>query len=304
MNLKQLETVVQVARLGSLARAATAMGLAQSIVSRNVSQLELAWGDRLFTRTGRGMALSTFGEMVLPEIEALLEQAVRLDEAVRGKSGVPAGVVRVGVVPSLANSVVPALFADLRARAPGVKLAITEAMSGQLDELLASGRIELAVTNRYEKEVEGEDCVGQITTYLVLHPAHKFSRRKSIRLAEIAGMPLVVPSAPSGLRTVLDAASRKLKVTFVVHMEAESLSVMKEVAMSGEAMTILPLCAVQREVSAGKLAVVKITEPALPRKIMIASTRHHALSKAARFTMARLHATVPPLLRASDSSHP
>lgn len=297
MNIKQLQAMVEVANKGSLSKAAASMGLAQSIVSRYIGQLELAWGDRIFTRTGRGMSLSSFGASVLPEVEALLEQAKRLEEVISGSAGVPCGVVRVGVVPSLASAIVPALSADLHLHAPKVKLSITEGLGSRLDELLIAGRIDVAVVNRYaEHTTEGEDLVGEVKTFLVFDSKHKFSKLKMVEFSKLGNIPLVLPPAPSGLRTILDLYAKKTRIDIDVYMEAESLSVMKEVATSGEAMTILPFCAIADEVKAGKLVAREIIEPHLPRKIMIAATNQHAISRAARFVMSRLRQIIPPLL--------
>ena len=77
MNLKQLETLALVAELGSLSRAARTLGVAQSLVSRGIGQLEAEWGDRLFERTGRGVVLSEFGRRVMPQVELLLAQSAQ-----------------------------------------------------------------------------------------------------------------------------------------------------------------------------------------------------------------------------------
>jgi DNA-binding transcriptional LysR family regulator len=111
-------------------------------------------------------------------------------------------------------------------------------------------------------------------------------------------MPLVLPPAPSGLRAILDGYAKKLGFNIDVYMEAESLSVMRQVATSGKAMTILPLCAIADEVKLGKLIAREIIDPPLPRKILIAATNQHAISKAARLVMGRLHRIIPPLLQA------
>lgn len=122
MNLKPLTTFCLVAELGSLSRAATTAGMAQSLVSRHIAQLEAQWGDRLFVRTGRGMALSAFGRQMQPEVKRVLEQVSHLDTLAREAAGVVAGTVHVGVLPSMARQLLPLLFADLRERAPLVRL--------------------------------------------------------------------------------------------------------------------------------------------------------------------------------------
>lgn len=66
---------IKVAELGSLTKAATAIDVPQSMVSRHISQLEQQCGSRLFRRTGRGVVLTEFGEQIFPRIEALIAEA-------------------------------------------------------------------------------------------------------------------------------------------------------------------------------------------------------------------------------------
>ena len=68
---------------------------------------------------------------------------------------------------------------------------------------------------------------------------------------------------------------------------------MKEVALSGCALTILPRLAVAQDMEAGRLAAVEIVEPRMPRGIAMGVTRHHPLSRAARLVLSRLHDLVP-----------
>ncbi|WP_454724858.1 MULTISPECIES: LysR family transcriptional regulator [Cupriavidus] len=299
MNLRQLETLVLVAELGSLSRAARATGVAQSLVSRSIGQLEAQWGDRLFERTGRGVVLSEFGRRIFPQVQLLLAQSARLADEVKEAAGVPSGVVRVGVLPSMARRLVTRLFEDTRAKAPGVLLHISEGFSGQLDEQLASGRIDMAVVSRYgHGPRQDEDIVGQVGTYLICAGTHALARRREITLRELAGLPLVLPSAPNGLRSILDQHARQHGIALDVVLEVESLATMKQVVMGGHAMTILPLLGVDDEIRAGQLGALEIRKPEIPRTIAIGITRHHPLSRAARYVLARLHDVVPALIGA------
>lgn len=294
MNLKQLETVAVVAKLGSLSRAARAMGTAQSLVSRAIAQIEAEWGDRLFERTGRGVVLSEFGKRVFPEIELLLAQSARLHDEVRNAAGVPAGLVRIGVLPSMTRRLVPALFANLRDTAPGVRLRISEGFSGQLDEQLDSGHLDLAVINRYGPSPrQNEDVLATVPNYLVGAPGHARVADATVDFRHLHGLPLVLPPAPNGLRLVLDQHARQQGIALDVALEVESLNAMKEVALAGHALTILPQFAVDDEVGAGRLAAAEIVNPQLPRSISLGLTQHHPLSRAARLVLSRLHALIP-----------
>jgi DNA-binding transcriptional LysR family regulator len=298
MNLKQLQSFVHVAEQGSLARASAATDLAESLISRHVAALESAWGDRLFERTGRGMALSEFGGRMLPEVRAALEQVARLDAIARESAGVPTGTVHVGVLPSLAPQLLPLVFADLRASAPGVRLHVAEGFSGNLDEQLASGRLDLAVINRYgAAAARGEEVLGTAETCLVGKAGSALLAHGSVPFRALAGVPLVLPSVPNGLRQMLDQVARRHGVRLDIVMDVDSSSSMKDVALSGHACTLLPLMAVKEELARGTLGAATVVNPGIRRTIVLAVTSQRPLSRAARHVAGRIRALAPRLVK-------
>jgi DNA-binding transcriptional LysR family regulator len=254
MNLKQLQSVLLMAELGSISRTAVALGTAQSLVSRQLAQLETEWGDQLFVRTGRGLVVSDFGRLVLPEIRLLLAQTERLETLVRESSGVPAGTVHIGVLPSMSRRLLPMLFTKLQTHAPGVRLHVVEGFSGDLDEQLAAGGLDLIVVNRYGiSNARDEETLGVVDTYLVGKAGSLSGYGESIALAALPDFPLILPSRPNGLRTTLDQLARKHQVSLNVAIEVDTLNAMKDVAAVGGAFTVLPFLAVQEDVERGLL---------------------------------------------------
>lgn len=297
MNLKQLETFAVVAELGSISRAAQALGVAQSLVSRNLTQLEEEWRDRLFERTGRGVLLTEFGRQVQPEVALLLGQAERLQVAVKESAGALTGTVHIGMLPSLAPQLLPLLFADISEKAPAVKLHIAEGFSGTLDEQLGNGRLDMIVVNRYgATQGRHEDVLGVVDTFLVGDPRHAVFDSQAIHFRKLAGLRLVLPAAPNGLRSVLDHIAREQNIALNIVMEVDTLTAMKDVSASGGAFTILPELAVREEQKAGRLAAVRIERPAIKRTIAQGFTKHRPLSRAARFVGSRLRELTTDLL--------
>lgn len=301
-SLQQLNIFVQVSRAGSLSKAAAALDMAPSLVSRNISTLERHWGSAVFQRTGRGIVLTDFGTQMLTHVVALLDQSAQLDELAREGAKRPSGPVRLGVIPSLAAQVTSALLADLQERAPDIRLTVREGLNGHIDEWLSGGAIDLAVVNRYlAGKSTSEYTIGQLTTFLVCSPRSHLAGAKTIPFAELEGLPLILPHFQSGLRAALEYHARKKGVSLTVAIEADSVSVMKHVAMSGDAMAILPYCTIFDEVTAGKLAKVKLVDPMIPRLINLADPQSKASSRAVRFTLARLRELMPGVLRAIPS---
>jgi DNA-binding transcriptional LysR family regulator len=298
MNLKHLQSFLTVAEQGSLARAAAATDLAESLISRHISSLETSWGARLFERTGRGMVLSEFGKLMLPQVRAAMDQILRLDVTAKESAGVPTGTVQVGVLPSLATQLLPLLFADLRANAPEITLRAVEGFSGLLDEQLANGRLDLAVINRYGFSTRREEEVlGSADTYLIGRKGSALMERKSIPFKALSTIPLVLPSVPNGLRTNLNQLARRHAVKLNIVMEVDSAGSMKDVTQSGHAYTLLPLMAVKAELSQGRLEARPIVNPAIVRTIVLSVTSQRPLSLAARHVATRIRALAPKLVQ-------
>jgi LysR family transcriptional regulator, nitrogen assimilation regulatory protein len=297
MNLKQLHAFQRVAEHGSLARAAAATDMAESLISRHVSALESEWGDRLFERTGRGMVLSDFGRRMLADVRVALESVDHLSAVAREAAGVPTGTVHVGVLPSLAGQLLPLLLADLRAGAPAVMLHAVEGFSGSLDEQLASGRLDLAVINRYGTGgLRGEEVLGTADTYLIARSGHQLLAAPTLPLRALAGVPLVLPATPNGLRVALDQLARRHRVQLSVVMEVDSGGTMKDIALSGHACTLLPLMAVKQEIARGTLGATKLVKPGIRRTIALTLTTQRPLSRAARHVAARIRTLAPRLV--------
>lgn len=297
MNLEQLEVFDLVAQLGSLSKAAKTNDTAQSLVSRKVAQLESEWGDRLFHRTGRGVVLSDFGRRIHPHVQLLLGQADRLREEVKDAAGVPTGTVHIGVLPSMSRQFVTSLYSHIKIGAPAVRLHITDGFSGQLDEQLVSGRLDMAVINRYgTSRIGGEEILGSVETFVVGPPGSSFLQGDTMHFRDLDGIPLVLPTAPNGLRTVLEQIARQKGIRLDIVLEVDTLSAMKDVALSGSAFTILPFLAVDQEIAEGKLRAVRLTSPGIPRTIALSVTKQRPLSRAGRFVLSQVRQLVPDLL--------
>ena len=276
---------VLVAQLGSLTKAAVVLDSRQSAISTQISQLERECGGRLFSRTGRGVVLTSLGEAVLPRVQALLREAEQLGEDIVGSSRVPSGEVRVGVVSSTSYPLVNQLYRVVRERYPKVRLQIFEGFSGNLDEWLANGIIDVGLLHRYGRRLPAkEEKLFEGHSYLVSKSRGRGKVPDRVPFTELNQLPLVLPSRPSGLRILLDQIAARKHIAISVLMEANSLTTVKNVIAGGDSYTVLPFQAVFREVKAGILQASKIVSPGIDRTIALATTTQRPLSLAARET--------------------
>lgn len=295
-SLKNLELVLLVAEHGSVTRAAQLLDTTQSFVSKQIVRLEEDWGDRLFERTGRGMRLTSFGQTILPQVKMLIAQAQQLDNSITDNAGIPAGNVRVGVVPSMSRQLLPRLVADIQERAPAVRLMVLESFTGVLEEKLITGELDVAVMNRYQAKRDHEDTLGYVDTMLIGKPGSPVLAEADVDYERIHRLPLVVPPLPDGMRAFLNREANARQIQINIRLEVNTISALTRIAASGQAFTFLPLLAVSDEVRSGKLAASRIVNPVMVRTISLGLNQHQPLSRAARLVAHRVRKLMSELL--------
>jgi len=272
---------VKVADLGSVSGAAVALDLPQSVVSRQISQLESEAGTRLFRRTGRGVVLTDFGEQMYPRIVALVRQADQLADDMRTARGVPMGDVRFGLLPSTVPALAGPVFSHVQKHWPEVRLHLTEGSSAQLEEWLGQGRLDMALLLREEDTARpGESVLLRLPLFLVVPAGHALAKRKSIPFEDAARLPLVLPSEPHPLRTRLASLARERNVSLVQALEADSIRLQHEMVACGGGFAITSGALTGQE--ARRIATVRITRPALWRSVVLGITTHRPHTLATR----------------------
>jgi DNA-binding transcriptional LysR family regulator len=269
-DLQKWRAFLAIAELGSLTRASLFLDTNQSLLSRHLNALERDCGARLFDRTGRGVALSEAGRRLLPLVCQLLEQAQALENEIRGESPELMGRVTIGSLPSITNPMVGKLYAQIRKHHPAIRVKILEGSSGQVEEWLADGRVDAAILYRYGDTLpEGEQGLCTVESYLVGAAGDRLTKAREVPFATLDNLPFILPSAPNGLRTTLDALAKKHRIHLEAVIEADSLPLMRSVVASEHIYTVLPLHAVWTDVEEGKLQAARIVSPTMRRIVSL-----------------------------------
>lgn len=291
MDLQKLEIFVCVSQLGNLSKAAVALDTLPSIVSRQIAALERSCEGKLFHRTGRGMTLTELGKRLLPRAQATLAEFRSLQAEVKSQLGVVSGDVRIGLVPSLAQAVSASLFVTAQQLYPAVRLIIMEGVSAQLDTWRSNDEVDITILFRAgQSELRNEDSLGRVDTYLVGARGDAVTAGAAVRFSELSGLPLVLASAPNGLRADVERQAERLGVTLSIVLETNSLAVQTELAARGGAYTIMAGHAASQRMSAG-LQASRIVDPSIVRTIAMGIASHRPASDATRHIArhARMH---------------
>lgn len=294
MNVSSVQLFLEVAEAGSLSKVAARRQTVQSHVSRQVTEFESQCGGRLFRRTGRGVELTEFGARAAVTLRTWLQQTEQVAQDLRSASGQLMGTVRLGIIPSAAHPLVTHVLERLQEEHPGIHLDITEAQGAELDAMLDSGAVDLAILFRFSRP-SGRDerllCVAD--TYLVSAPGDPLTRAPTINFSQLQGLRLVLPRRPSHWRNALEDTARSLGFKLQAVAEADSLTVQKEfVARRKGLYSVLGPYTIAEQVRGGRLQASKLVRPELCRHVTLSFPRQGKLSPACRVAAEALQQTV------------
>ena len=145
MQIQQLRYFVAVAEVRHFTRAASALGVAQPSLSKQVTALERDLGVSLFSRARGNITLTPPGEALLPLAQRILADVDTAQREVQDLTGLRRGRVRIGATPSLLSSLVAVALARFHQAFPRIELSVTQGGSRDLVGSLAQGQLDLAV---------------------------------------------------------------------------------------------------------------------------------------------------------------
>jgi LysR family nitrogen assimilation transcriptional regulator len=254
MDLRRLQFLVRIIDMGSITRAADALGIAQPALSQHVQALERSFGAALLVRGQHGVTPTEAGRVAYRNAKLLGRQMERARAEVKVLAGAPAGRVTVGVAPhSHARFLVQPLLAATRARYPDVVLHINENFEGVLAADLLLGRLDMAFL--YEivpRPGLRYRAFSAEPLRLVGHPGLLTARRGVLPLDDVK---LLLPGGANALRQLIDAVFSRLRLQPRLVAEIESFQTLSVATLRGLGATILPLSVAARLAERGGLAL-------------------------------------------------
>lgn len=266
-TLRQLRYLVALAEHRHFARAAQDCNVTQSTLSAGIRELETILGVSLVGRSKRFVALTPVGEEVLVRARDILRRAGELVDAASAGAAPLSGLLRLGVIPTIAPYLLPRALPDLRADYPALRLYLREDQTARLLALLDRGRIDAAlIALPYETGGLQTAAIGQDRLLLACPLDHPFAGRGSVAIADLPGQPLLLLEDGHCLRdhalTACGFGAGRSNEDFL----ATSMGTLIEMVASGLGITFIPELAV--EVEAGRERGVAIVELAgsVPRR--------------------------------------
>ncbi|MFE6126968.1 LysR substrate-binding domain-containing protein [Streptomyces sp. NPDC056437] len=272
-SLAQLRAFAAVAEHLHFRDAAASIGMSQPALSGAVSALEEALGVQLVERTTRKVLLSSAGERLAARTRAVLDAVGELMEEAEAVRAPFTGVLRLGVIPTVAPYLLPNVLRLVHDTYPALDLQVHEEQTSSLLEGLAAGRLDLLllavplhVPGIEELPLFDEDFV------LVTPEDHWLGGRQDIPREALRELPLLLLDEGHCLRDqaldICREAGRRDGTP--VTTTAAGLSTLVQLVAGGLGVTLLPRTAVDVETGRGGLQTGWFADPAPARRIALA----------------------------------
>jgi DNA-binding transcriptional LysR family regulator len=290
----------EVARFGSIRRAAERLNASASAVNRQILNLEAEIGAPLFDRLPRGVRLTAAGEVIVDDVRRWRRELERATGQIKELKGLQRGHVAIGVMECFVAGVLPRTIGALQRRHPRVTVDVFIGGTEQILERLAAQTIDVALCFNPPVRPHVTSMLKLAARPgLVASRDHPLAQKKSIRLGDCARYSFVMPDRSLGLRRVVDEALRRAGIEPLAVVATNSMSLIKALVREGGHLAMLSYMDVLTEVEAGQLSFATIEDMRLPaEELLLCVAPNHTLSPQAGLVVEILREelrTLPPI---------
>ena len=270
MEIRNLQTFLQVASTMNITRASNILGYSQSSVSAQIQQLEAELGVQLFDRIGRGIALTQYGKDLIPYARQVIASIDQLEHFMQTESEM-GGTVHVGFVESMFESCFKETVLRYTRRFPRVKIDVTVDATATLQQMLLKNDIDLAcVIDSDDSNLRWTSAFSRDARVVVVaNSGHPLAARESVTLEELweEKFILMEESAPYNVVFQQLLAERGMEIRPSLAMQ--SCDMARQLVENSDYVSLLPLYSVKESVESGKLAVLPAPELEISQKVQV-----------------------------------
>jgi DNA-binding transcriptional LysR family regulator len=299
MTLDQLKVFVAVAERQHMTQGARALNLAPSAASHAISALEDDFQVKLFHRLGRGIELTSAGQLLLDEARGILAHAATARLKMTDLAEVRRGTLHVHASQTVASYWLPRRLMSYRERYPFVHVRMTIGNTDDVARALSDGTAELGFV---EGAIDHSGIVARQVArdqlVLVVSADHPWAERHDITAADFRETEWVIREAGSGTRAQFEALLERTGLhldDLTIALELPSNEAVRAAVESGPAATVISASVAAPGIEAGLLAHVPFALP--ERSFQVAHHNERSLSRSAEamLELVKRPATAPAL---------
>jgi DNA-binding transcriptional LysR family regulator len=281
MDFDQLNTFIEVARLGSFSRAAEKVLRSQPAVSAQIRQLEQEYGNKLLDRSARSVRLTPAGEILFEYANEFMALRSKSLQAVSQQNGIPAGTLSIGANEGTFLYVLPKVFAKYHRAFPKVKISVYRSFTHKVVAKVEDAAIDVGVVTLPVKSSSLHEVpIFRDRVLLMVGRSNPLYRRKTVSLEEIAQQPLVLPTI-GGTRRIMEKNLRPYRENLNITMELTSIVMIKRFVAAGFGVSFISASFARDNVRRKEVKLLEIEDLAVWRELGLIYRKDRSLPRAA-----------------------
>ena len=248
MDLKQLRYFHEIVRLGSFTRAAESLHVAQPAISVSIRKLEAELELQLFQRHDRKVSLTAEGERLWVHAQRILQAAADARLEMQELKGLSKGEVRVGIPGMMGSYYFPPILMAFRHRYPHLSLQVIEGGTSQLQQMLETAELDLAVIVRdfLPDELEARVILRE-EMRVVVGLEHPLAQQTAVSIDEFFIDVLVLFRQGYFHRKVVDRLAAEVGVKPLLGFETNLIPLIKSIIKQGFGISTLLAMALEND---------------------------------------------------------
>ena len=261
MELKNLESFIQVAELGSFTKAAKRLGYTQSTVSFQIRQLEGELGVPLFERIHHTVKLTAKGRSVQRLAHEMLQAAEDMKRTA-GESRCLKGTIRAAMAASLCTQLFCHDFTSFRQRYPDISLTVTTGTTEEMFRMLNQNEVDLVYT--LDNHIYDRNYVTaseeEVSVHFVASSESPLAVRKQVSADELISCPAILTEKNVSYRKILDEYLASHSLELLPYLEIGDTSLICSMVEAGMGISFLPDFVTEASVRAGRMIRFSVPE--------------------------------------------
>lgn len=263
LHSRKLQYIDEIARCGSIRKAAARLNVASSAINRQILALEAEIGAPIFERLPRGLRLTAAGELCIEHIRDVLKNYDRLESRIRGLKMPQAGKVSMVTTVGLAAGPLPEIIAAFIGRHPRVRIQLRNDGGSTTLHPVLTGEVDIGLGFNIPATPGIRTLANfDVPIGVVLPPGHRLAGSSGpVSLVDVAQERLVLAQSGTSLRDVINLAFAPLPVAIEPVVETNASEMLKKLVKCGTGLTLLNPLDVIVDTRRGDLVFRPIAEP-------------------------------------------
>lgn len=254
----------EVARQGSIRKAAAVLNVSSTTVNRKIIATEKTIGVRLLERTPEGVTLTDAGRIVLEHCRETLNGYERTKMMLDDIRDLRSGHINICAIDSVTYGLLPRILLDFNSVYPKVTYSVTTAQPDEIAEAVASGVCDIGITFTFDLHPDVRVISEKGAPIgIIMRSDHPLATRSSLSIGDLSGLKLVRTVDARGRNSIIDQALAGFAPSLSTNCFTDTLHVAKHMILAGRSLGVYTQIGFYEEIQQGKLCFVPLQQEVL-----------------------------------------